>query len=194
MLGSKKKATWNQGSWMLSPAINGGYNKLLEGYDGYEDLGNIGLDLYVKQRPDTYEYSWTQNFIYRLSFDYFPLQVPKALLGLKEDLYSINASFLYSFVFRSQGPNQGILPFLGVGIGWYQDRTTLNTKASGKVTGTTNHIGYTGSIGCFLPEFNLFIPMRIVPEVRYHQINVPDGQATNITYQAALVFWPFTRE
>src|SRR5437588_3245960 len=85
-----------ESSWILAPGINAGYNKLLTGYEGYENLGNLGLDLYIQPPRETPQRtSWYHNVLFRFSFDYFPLQVPKGNFGLTEDIYSLNFSFLY---------------------------------------------------------------------------------------------------
>jgi hypothetical protein len=192
-LGSKKikDVMRTDENWLFAPAVNGGKNKLLTGYDGYEDLGNLGGDLYMQPPADPDGGAWRDLCLIRLSFDWFPLQVPKGVNGLEEDIYSINASLLYKINFRkSSGRIRSWQPFLGFGAGLYQDRIVLDTPATGKVSSNENHFGWGLSGGVLLPVFGKHFPFRLIPEVRYHRIKYVEGFATNMTYQVGLAYWP----
>ena len=176
--------------WVFVPAFNTGYNYLLEGYDEYENLGHAGLDLYVQPSRDTlFPSHWIHNLWYRLSVDYFPLQVPKDSFGLEEDLYSASVNVVYQFYSLRAHRKLSLVPFAGVGIANYWDRVTLDTPATGKRSGTTTYSGLVFSAGVFLPEFKLLLPLRLIPEVRYHRLNGIDGAVTHITYQIGVSYW-----
>src|SRR5687768_1159840 len=53
--------------WTVRPALNAGYNKLLTGYDGYDDLGKAGLDIYFRRQLLGDVTGWTERMIFRLS-------------------------------------------------------------------------------------------------------------------------------
>lgn len=174
----------------LIPGINVGYNKLLKGYDGYEDLGNVGVDLNIQPwKAAAYPTRIKNNLLLRLSYDYFPLQVPKQNAGLEEDLSSINMAIVYQFHRLNRQADQRWLPFFSLGYGRYFDVVTLDTKATGKRTARRQYSGYVASIGLALPWFQDF-PIRVVPEIRYHHVKVVDDAATNMTYQVSLNWWP----
>lgn len=179
--------------WSFSPAINGGYNNLLDGYDGYDNLGNLGLDLYMQPGPvderDSMN-SWRNTMLFRLSVDWFPLQVPDGVYGLKEDIYSLNGSFLYAFRKNQAFDPTAWRPFLGAGIGYYRDIVELDTPATGKITGKDNHFGFNFNAGLFYPFSLGSLPLCWIPEVRYHRIKYVDEYSGNITYQLGLAYWP----
>jgi len=156
-LGEKKTFKWRERNWIFAPAINGGKNKLLKGYEGYDDLGNAGVDLYISRVKDGIKSGWADNILSRLSFDYFPLQVPKGVLNLEEDMFSVNFSLLYQFKKPDNFDVPRFIPFLGVGIGTYQDRVTLNSPATGRVEGKTNSFGLLASVGLFVTKLKFFV-------------------------------------
>ncbi len=177
--------------WHFYPAVHGGYNKLLEGFDGYEDLGNLGFDFYADPpERNNFGASSLENLLMRISSDWFPLQVPDGTLGLEEDLYALNADLLYRInVKRNHAPSSWN-PFVGVGMGIYHDRITLDTPATGKVTGTDNHFGMNLSAGILLPVFSESFPFRLIPEIRYHRIRFASDYVTSMAYQVGLAYWP----
>lgn len=176
------------GRWIFRPAINAGYNKLLSGYEGYEDLGNIGLDLYLRRVSSESFTSWVNHLIFRLSLDYFPLQVPSGLNGITEDLYSANFSILYEI--PSIGRKQFWFPiFLGAGYARYQDKITIDNSTSGKVSDKNNYNGFVFSWGANLPAYKYF-PFKTVPEMRYHRYKRLEDKASHMTYQLGVILWP----
>jgi len=181
--------------WLFVPAVNVGYNNLMNGYDGDSDLGKIGADLYIHfpqmadAAPGTFNNWWG-----RLSLEYFPLQVPDGSNGLTEDVYSLNGAFVYVLRLTNRGRELPLYPFLGLGGGWYQDRVELDTPASGKVTGVYNNFGWNASLGVFLPPMQFFVPIRLVPEVRYHSVKGVHEDTSMISYQLAVSFWPDAKE
>jgi hypothetical protein len=174
------------GSYSFSPGINGGYTDLLRGYPDYENLGNLGLDLYMRPPPPL-EARWTQHMMFRLSADYFPLQVPNYVYNTTEDLFSLNGTVLWRFTDFAGKETEKWIPFLGLGAGLYWDSTRVNTPASGKVHGTEMYLGANGAAGVFLPCFGNW---RLVPEIRYHAIRQLENYwASHISYQIGLVYW-----
>lgn len=174
--------------WILRPAVGLGYNNMMKGYDGYENLGNFGLDFYI-QRRSGHKDSWGRNLYLRLSMDYAPLQVPEGNNGLTEDLYGANASLLYMFNkigrFRPSW-----IPFIGGGYGAYRDVVELDTRATGKITTKESYHGFVASFGVSLPNMKLGIPFRLIPEIRYHQYKTLEEPASHMTYQLGIMFWP----
>jgi len=177
-------------SLRLIPAFNFGLNKLGKGYEGYEDLGNAGLDLYIHPfRAVTAPTKAKQNMLVRLSFDYFPLQVPKQNLGLKEDMYAATLAFVYQFHRLNRQSEQKWLPMVSIGYGRYFDVVKLKTAATGSVERNRQYSGYNASIAVAMPWFRN-VPIRVIPEIRYHRVEVVDSIATNMTYQIGLSYWP----
>jgi hypothetical protein len=176
--------------WRMVPGVNAGYNQLLSGYDDYSNLGNVGLDLYFKAaRPVNRTARFTDHLIYRLSIDYFPLQVPEEINGVTEDIYAVSINMLYRFQdLRYRERDIGWIPFVGFGFGYYLDRLTLDTPASGKKTGTHTMVGGSVSLGAFSPLV-FGDTIRLAPEIRLHALKAPDMWATNMTYQVAATLW-----
>jgi hypothetical protein len=171
--------------WQFIPEVFGGYNQLISGYHGYKNLGNVGVGLWM--RPVTTspeEPSWyTNNVFFRVFAEWMPLQVPEGNYGLTEDLYDASAQFVYKFDEERDG---SWIPFLGLGAGGYQDRLTLDTPASGKVTGTHSFFGLNASLGLFTPAMG---PFRLASEARYHRIHEADNYwAQNVTYHVSLLY------
>lgn len=176
--------------YTVVPALNVGYNKLLKGYDGYKNLGNAGADLYIHNPQEKVgDFDWSDHFAFRFSFDYFPLQVPEGVNGVTEDIFAYSGAVIYKF-FRKGDLNPRWIPMLGVGAGLYEDRITLDTKATGKVTGKQKLFGENASLALVTPEVKLLIPVRFIPEVRYHRIKNVRDNSTNITFQLAISYWP----
>ncbi|MCG3203456.1 MAG: hypothetical protein KCHDKBKB_00123 [Elusimicrobia bacterium] len=183
---------------ILSPAINVGYNRLLDGYDGYKDLGNVGFDLYFHNPPEKYSdnsisYDWKDRFAFRLSLDYFPLQVPEGLYNTTEDIYALSGAVVYKFIDRDN-PLQKWIPFLSLGAGVYQDRVTIDTPATGEITGKEDRFGLNASLGAIAPEIKLIIPVKLIPEIRYHRIKGVNDYASNLTFQLGVSYWPRSRK
>lgn len=177
--------------WKFHPAMHGGYNVLLEGFDGYDDLGNFGFDLYADP-PEAKKFGSgaTENLLMRISSDWFPLQVPEGVNGLKEDIYALNADCLYRINVNRDRMLSSWNPFLGFGIGLYQDRISLDTPATGKVTGTENYFGVNLSAGVLPPVFSESLPFRLIPEIRYHRIKFESAFVTSMVYQVGIAYWP----
>lgn len=172
--------------WNFSPALNGGYTSLLHGYKGYKNLGNAGLDLYMRP-PEPQFPRWYNHMIFRLSADYFPLQVPSQVVGITEDLYSLNGTALWRFSNFGQSEHNQWIPYLGAGVGVYLDSVTVDTLATGKVKTTEQYLGVTGSAGVMLPAIG---PIRLVPEIRYHTFRQAGNYwASHLTYQVGAAIW-----
>jgi hypothetical protein len=172
--------------WLFMPAVNGGYHQLIEGYDGYSDLGNAGLDLYIGRSPAPEEFTMEDRVMLRISADYFPLQVPEGTNGLEEDVYALTASAVVKMHSSLRSELRQWVPFLGFGAGMYWDYVTLDTPASGKVSGTHNIPGFNVSVGVMSPAAGI---LRLVPEVRFHALRTPGNNwAHSVAYQAALLF------
>ncbi len=174
--------------WLFLLTVNGGYNQLLKGYKGYDNLGNAGIDLYMRPgRLRVEAPGWKEHLMFRLSADYFPLQVPEGVYGLTEDMYGISGALLFKAFTLSRPESDQWVPFLGIGVGHYLDRVTLDTPASGKIAGTHNHFGANASLGLFTPVF--FGRLHLIPEIRFHTLKIPDDSwSMNLTYQAGLAF------
>lgn len=172
--------------WNISPALNGGYTQLIKGYEDYTNLGNAGIDLYM--RPPVPQFpKWHSRMMFRLSVDYFPLQVPDDVVGITHDLYSLNGTVLWRFMDMSQAEHHQWVPFVGGGVGMYLDRITLEMPASGKISGTKRYLGGTASVGVQIPCIG---SIRLVPELRYHAILEPDNfWAQHVTYQLGAALW-----
>lgn len=175
-------------SWIISPGINGGYNKLVRGYKDYEDLGNAGVDIYFRPPQSAVETpNWTNRMMFRLSGDWFPLQLPPGPRGLTEDVFSLNGTVVYKIQSFARAESKQWTPFLGLGFGGYWDRVSLDTPASGKITGTHFYWGINADAGFMLPAV---FGVRLVPEVRYHTAKTPNNYyVANMTYQMGAVLW-----
>lgn len=174
--------------WSLLPSVHGGYAQMLRGYKGYDNLGGAGIDLYIRRTtPPLPDPSWGDNFLFRLSAEYFPLQVPEGNNGLEEDLYGFTAGVVYKFQDINEPEAGQWIPFLGLGAGSYLDLRTLDTRASGKVSGQDSYLGVNASAGAFLPFIGR---LRLTPEVRFHAVRTPNADwATHIAYQLGLTAW-----
>jgi hypothetical protein len=172
--------------WNFSPAFNGGYTSLLHGYKGYKNLGNAGLDLYM--RPPVPQFPrWYNHMIFRLSADYFPLQVPSQVVGITEDIYALTGTALWRFSNASEAEHNQWIPFLGAGVGVYWDSVTVDTLATGKVKDAEQYLGVTGALGVMLPTWG---PIRIIPEIRYHTLREAGRYwASHMTYQIGAALW-----
>jgi hypothetical protein len=174
--------------WIIAPGFNGGITKMNNGYDGYDDLGHAGFDVYFNPPRPLYEPpTWRNRLYWRLSADYFPLQVPEGVYGVTEDIYSINNAVGFKFLSFNRREEKQIVPFVAGGFGVYWDRIELDTPASGKVTGMHNYFGVNASAGFFLPSlWNI----RLVPEIRWHGMRTTGNYwATHYTFQGSLVLW-----
>jgi len=177
--------------WLIAPTISVGYNKLLVGYEGYGNNFNLGGDVYLEAPRETrFPSVWHHNFLFRVSAEHFPMKVPEGVLGLKEDIFSLNGALLYQFRTIDGLKGSNWVPFVGLGMGLYVDRVSLDTPATGKINSSHNSVGLNGSIGLRMPRMKFIIPFRLIPEVRYHRIQVPRGWVTNATYQLGISFWP----
>jgi hypothetical protein len=175
-------------SWTFIPAGHGGQNKLGSNYDGYEDLGAGGFDVYFNPPlPEFEEPDWRHKLMFRLSGDYFPLQVPEGVYGLTEDIYSLNCGIVKKFMHFRKPEGRQWTPFLAGGFGVYWDRITLDTPASGKVTGMHTYFGFNGGAGLMFPSI---LGLRLVPEFRWHGMR-PAGNVwvTNTVYQGSVMLW-----
>jgi len=178
--------------WKVSVAGYGGKNVMGKGYDGFEDFTHGGADVYFRPpKPILNEARFIYHTLFRLSADYFPLKVPAGVYGLEEDVYALTGALVVRFLRFNQPEDRQWVPFVSAGYGGYFDRVTLDTPASGKVSGTHTNLGYNLSAGLFLPCVG---PFRLIPEVRLHSIRVPGGaSAQNTTYQIGLALWPKER-
>lgn len=176
--------------WLFSPALYGGYLDPMDGYPRFENFVSGGLDLYV--RPPLPQFpNWADKLVGRISFNYFPLEVPKEVRGVMEDIYSIDFSVLYR-VTRFQGKPDHLrwVPFLGGGIGVYQDVIKSEHPAFsslGQIKQRETYMGFNGSAGFLLPCLGR---IRLIPEVRYHALKKENGDwASHISYQLGLAYW-----
>jgi hypothetical protein len=173
--------------WNMAFGLTGGYTDVLDGYKGYTNLGNIGVDTYF--RPPVPQFpKWFDRLIFRFSADYFPLQVPETVAYTKEDLFTLSATVIIRAMTFSGGPEHTrFIPFLGLGpaLGW--DRVTVNHPAV-QTSGSFMSLGYSASAGVMLPTVGGF---RVIPEVRYQSMKEPDQFWTShISYMLALTYWP----
>ncbi len=174
--------------WNVSFGLNGGYTDLLNGYPRYENLGNVGIDVYFRPPVPLFP-KWKDKLAFRLSGDYVPLQPPKEVYGITEDIYSLNATILYRFINFARGDeHKRLIPFVGGGVGAYWDRISLDHPAlDEKVTRSHAFLGLSASGGFMLPSMGRF---RLIPEVRYHSMKQYAGYwASYISYQLGLVYW-----
>lgn len=171
--------------WKTYVAAFAGYNMLIDGYEGYKNLGNAGVELWLQPYDVSIEEpTWrTNRFYFRLSAEWMPLQVPAGNYGITEDIYAGTAQIIYRFRMEDRGEWS---PFIGFGAGQYIDRITLDTPASGKVSGNHSHFGMNGSAGIFLPPVG---PFRLAAEARYHRLRGPDGfWPQNVTFHGNLIY------
>jgi hypothetical protein len=158
------------------------------GYPRYEDYGDAGVDFYLRP-PVSDEPSLKNHYLIRLSADYVPLSLPPTANGITQELYSVNAAYVYYFARLNRPTAEVWAPFLGAGAGLYFDHISLDTPASGKVGSTDNHFGYHLSLGYFSPRFKN--RWRLVPELRWHLIRYPSSYtATHLSVQVGLLWWP----
>lgn len=173
--------------WNMAFGPSGGATKMLNGYQGYEDKGNVGIDLYF--RPPVPQFpNWTDRLLFRFSADYFPLQVPKTVYYTKEDLYSISGTVICRIMsFNNKPENKRFIPFLGAGPALQWDRISTNHPAV-DTSGTFLYLGYSASGGFMLPTV---AGLRLIPEVRYQSFKEPNHFWTShISYMVSLTYWP----
>lgn len=188
---TKKWADAEAGSsWVFSPALYGGYLDPLDGYPRFESFASGGLDIYVRPPVPQFPRA-TDKFIGRISFNYFPLQVPDEVRGVMEDIYSLDLSVLYRLTgFQGRPENSRWVPFVGGGIGVYQDVIKTNHpafSAYGELKSRETYMGVNASGGFMLPCLGR---LRLIPEVRYHAMKIENGEwATHISYQLGLAYW-----
>ncbi len=178
--------------WNISPGISGGYTIPLHGYQNYENSYNGALDIYF--RPPVPQFPrWTTRMAFRLSGEYFALEVPEEVKGVTQDLYGLTGTVLFRFVnFSGADETKKFIPFVGGGLGYYWDRLTIDHPATGKKTGSNGYLGFNGSGGLMLPALGHF---RLIPEVRFHTLDQWKGYwASHMTYQLGLVYWIPARE
>ncbi|MBK8576510.1 MAG: hypothetical protein IPN90_12835 [Elusimicrobia bacterium] len=173
--------------WNLAFGLSGGYTDVLDGYQDYSNLGNVGVDVYF--RPPIAQFpTWKDRFMFRFSADYFPLQVPDYVAYTTEDLYTLSATVICRIMkFSGRPEHQRFIPFLGVGpaIGW--DHVSVEHPAV-NTSGTFMHLGYSASGGFMLPTWGGF---RLIPEVRYQSMQEADKYWTShISYMLAITYWP----
>lgn len=173
--------------WNMAFGPTAGYTDVLNGYQDYTNLGNVGLDVYF--RPPIPQFPrWYDRFMFRLSADYFPLQVPDYVPYTTEDLYTMSATVLVRMMSFSGTPeHQRFTPFIGIGpaMGW--DRISVKHPAV-NASGTFFHLGYSASGGIMLPTVGGF---RLIPEIRYQSMNEPNQYWTShISYMVGITYWP----
>lgn len=173
--------------WNMAFGPTAGYTDVLNGYQNYTNKGNAGVDVYF--RPPVPQFpEWKDHLLFRLSADYFPLQVPKTIPYTTEDLYTMSAIVLYRLMSFSGTPeHERVIPFVGLGpaVGW--DRVSVHHPAVNS-SGTFFHMGYSASGGIMLPALWGF---RLIPEVRYQSMCEPDHYWTShISYMVGLTYWP----
>lgn len=177
-------------SWIVSPALYGGFLDPLDNYPKFENFISGGLDLYI--RPPLPQFPrWADKLMGRISLNYFPLKVPKEARGVMEDIYSVDFSVLYRLTkFTGRPESSRWVPFLGGGVGIYQDEIRTNhpaLSAYGELKSRETYMGLNASGGFMLPCLG---KIRLVPEVRYHALKVEHGDwATHISYQLGLAYW-----
>lgn len=182
MMGERDKGV----GWNVSAGFNGGYTDVGTGYKDYENLGNGGVDLYF--RPPVPQFpEWKDRMVFRLSFDYYPLQVPDYVYYTKEDLFTLSGSVLYRLVSFSGTPeHKRFIPFVGGGpaLEWHEvsvESPALNSD------GKYLHLGLTASGGFMLPTIGGF---RLIPEVRFVTMKEPDKIWTShISYNLGIAYW-----
>jgi hypothetical protein len=173
--------------WNMAFGPTAGYTSLLNGYQDYGNLGNVGLDVYF--RPPVPQFPrWYDQFIFRLSGDYFPLEVPDTVAYTTEDLYSVSATVIYRAMgFYGTPEHKRLIPFIGAGPAIQWDRISIKHPAI-QESGTNMHLGYSASGGFMLPTVGGF---RLIPEVRYQSVREPDQYWTShISYMVSLTYWP----
>lgn len=177
--------TSGERTWKMYVSGFAGYNMLLSGYDGYSNLGNGGVEFWLQPYSLSMEEpNWATNrFYFRMSAEWMPLQVPKGNYGLTEDIYA----GLVQIVYRFRQEDKGVWsPYVAFGGGQYLDRLTLDTPATGKVSGSHSFFGLNGSVGLFLPPAG---PFRLAAEARYHRLRGPDGfWPQNATFHGSILY------
>jgi hypothetical protein len=174
-------------SWETSIGVSGGYNQLIRGYDNYDNLGNIGLEIFMREIPSIASSSqWKKRVGYRFSLEYFPLQVPKGNNGLTEDIYSANAGIFYKFLNVEDPEVFQWVPFVGLGLGGYWDALRLSTPATGTVSSIEGYFGMNTFFGVLLPAWGNW---RVAPEIKLHGIRTPGNYwSINTTYSVVLLY------
>ena len=173
--------------WNISPGFNGGYTDVGTGYQGYENLGNGGIDIYFRPPIPQFPNKWDDRMVFRLSFDYFPLQVPDDVYYTTEDLYTLSGTVLYRLTSFSGTPeHKRFVPFLGAGPALEWDHVSVKSPALNE-EGKYLHLGLTASAGIMLPTI---AGVRLIPEVRYFTMKEPDKLWTShVSYNLGLSYW-----
>ena len=173
-----------------------GYNKLLKGYMDYKDTGFGGVEVKLFK-----EYLYQPSpMTYKISLECFPLIVTEGTYGLSERMYDLSLNTQYNFSKKSSlrfGKQQtakirNYQPFMGVGLGLYLDRITLETPTSGKLSENNLYFGFNISGGL---EYKINKFWSISPEIRMHFVIETGGfLARHITFHTGLMYYFPTRK
>lgn len=168
-----------------------GYNKLLKGYMDYKDTGFGGVEVKFFR-----EYLYQPSpLTHKISLECFPLIVTEGTYGLSERMYDFSFNTQYNFS-KKRALNLGkqqtaktrnYKPFMGVGLGLYLDRITLETPVSGKLSENNFYFGFNISGGL---EYKINRFWSISPEIRMHFVIEPGGfLARHITFHTGLMYY-----
>jgi hypothetical protein len=169
------------------PESAGGLTIPLDGYKNYDNSPNASLDVYF--RPPVPQFpEWSDRMMFRLSGEYFPLEVPSEVKGVVEDLYALTGTVLFRIMRMDGTPeNKRWIPYIGGGAGVFWDRIKLDYPGMSSTDSVDTFFGLTGSVGILLPAIG---PIRMVPEVRYYSFKRSNGiWANHMSYQIGLVYW-----
>ena len=173
--------------WNVSPGVSGGLTTPLDGYKNYQNSGNGAIDVYF--RPPIPQFpEWPSRMMFRMSGEYFPLEVPKEVKGVVEDLYALTGTVMYRFMRMDGTPEHNrFVPYLGAGVGVFWDHFKLDYPGVEKTSSLDTFFGYTGSAGILLPCIG---PIRIVPEVRAYSFRRANNNwAVHMAYQLGITYW-----
>ncbi len=173
--------------WNISPGVSGGLTIPLDGYENYDNSPNASLDIYF--RPPVPQFpEWPDRMMFRLSGEYFPLEVPSEVKGVVEDLYALTGTVLFRLMRMDGMPeHKRWIPYVGGGAGVFWDRIKLDYPGMPSTDSVDTFFGLTGSAGILVPAIG---PIRIVPEVRYYSFKRSNGiWANHLSYQIGLVYW-----
>ncbi len=173
-----------------------GYNKLLKGYMDYKDTGFGGVEVKLFK-----EHLYQPSPIsYKISLECFPLIVTRGTYGLSERLYDLSLNTQYNFSKRRSldfgkqhlSKTRNYQPFMGVGLGLYLDRITLETPVSGKLSENNLYFGFNISGGM---EYKINNFWSVSPEIRMHFVIETGGFfARHLTFHTGLMYYFPTKQ
>jgi hypothetical protein len=114
------------------------------------------------------------------------LLTPEGTYNTTEDIVGLTGDVLYP-VYRCRNA----AAFIGLGLGGYYDRISVDTPASGSLAASYLFFGFKPSLGV---RIRLGPSVELIPEVRSHFLYTVNGYLANTTAFQVGICWHFIPE